>query len=103
METLAQPVFDEFAAAEYDSRLYSPDNVATGVISFGDVTDELISYYRENGFLVIQKAFTQMEVSDALNGLMDLIDGKCPDFTDVQLERSVAKELVSMSVEDRRD
>ncbi len=103
MRTLTKPAFDEYAAAEYDGHLYSSDNVATGVESLDDVTDELVDYYRENGFLVVQNAFTRTEVSNALSGLMDLIDGKRPEFTEVQFEQNVADELGSMSVENRRD
>jgi len=103
MQALKNPVFDEYRTAEYDSRLYSSDNVATGVESLNDVADEHVDYYRENGFLVVQKAFTRIEAREALAGLMDLIDGKSPDFTEVQFEQSVAETLASSSLENRRN
>lgn len=107
------PAFDEFAASKYNENLYRYDNVATGISSLDSVTDEHVAYYRDNGFLVIQNAFVLEKIKAARNGMMDLIDGKSPEFAKavalapeknlIQFEGSMRNSLNTIPVEERRN
>ena len=110
---IENPTFDEYSASKYNENLYRYDNVAIGINSLDRVTDEHVAYYRDNGFLVIQNAFALEKINAARNGMMDLIDGKCPEFTEaaalepeknfMQFEGSMKNSLNTIPVEERRN
>ena len=83
--------FDEFEDQDYDESLYRYDNVASGVDSLDDITDEHVRYYRDNGFLAIQNAFTLENVASLLDAIYYLIDDNNPDYSGVQYESSLAE------------
>ncbi len=101
--TSKEAVFDEYEAREYDERLYQYDNVATGVDSLDSIDDEHVDYYKENGFLAVQNAFTHDEIQLAVDGLMDVIDGKYPEFEHIHFEKSQSDVLDTLSPQQRRD
>ncbi|MDA0747035.1 MAG: hypothetical protein O2954_10980, partial [bacterium] len=71
--------FDAYADdGGYSPELYEYHEIATGVESFDTITDADVQRFHEQGFLPVEKAFTQTETRDALEGLMDLIEGKNP-------------------------
>jgi phytanoyl-CoA hydroxylase len=84
MDTVAEPT-PASTAPDMDL-LYRYSGFAKGVDGFASVGDAEIARFHEQGYLVVNDAFNQQEVRDALDGLMDLIDGKNPDFTGVQFE-----------------
>jgi phytanoyl-CoA hydroxylase len=88
METqITEPMLDEFQSEEYDERLYRFDNVASGIDSLDNVKSDHIAYYKENGFLAVQKAYSKTDIQAALSGFMDLINGKIPGFNGIQFEK----------------
>ena len=100
---IGETIFDTYAAADYNESLYRYDNVAKGVDSLEDVTDEHVAYYWENGFLPVQSAFDLGKINAARDGLMDLIDGKIPEFTEIQFEGSMKEKLDTVSPDERRN
>ncbi|MBP6507900.1 MAG: phytanoyl-CoA dioxygenase family protein, partial [Opitutaceae bacterium] len=83
--------------------LYQPVATGFGVDHFEDIGPREIEFYRENGYLLVRQAFTAKETADALQGLLDLIAGKRPDFTGLLFEAK-AKELIpTLSPEQRQD
>lgn len=85
-EAVEEAWFDSFEAAEYAPDLYQYATVADGVSAFGDLTDEHVERFREQGYLVVHHAFSAAEVHAAMEGLLDLIDGKNPAFKGIQFE-----------------
>ena len=69
---------DEFGVEEYNPELYKFDNVATGIPSLDDLTDDHVQYYRYNGFLAVQKVFTKEEVQQAIQAMYDIIESQHP-------------------------
>lgn len=88
----------------YPDDLYSFDTVANSISgSFAGVTDVDIESFHQNGYLVIEDAFTADEVQDALDGMVHLMDGKNPDFRAIQFEPKLAKQKDEMAGDERRD
>ncbi len=88
----------------YSEELYSFDTIANSMSgSFDGVTDADIQYFHQNGYLVIEDAFTKDEVKDALDGMVHLMDGKNPDFRAIQFEPTLAKVKDEMDKDERRD
>ena len=54
--------------------------VAGRVDGFDGVTDEAVGRYHEHGYLVINAAFSASAIADALQALVDLIDGWSSGF-----------------------
>jgi len=84
-----ETMFDKPGEEVYPDNLFRFENIAEGIGTLDDVTDAHVNYYRETGFLVVQRAFTPEEVQAALDGWVDLVLGKSPDFTGIQFEASV--------------
>ena len=84
--------------------LYRYDGLADGVTGFDSVTERAIARFREQGYLVVHKAFTIDRVQDALDGLLDLLAGRSPSFDSVDYESSVdPATLDGMAAEERQD
>ncbi|MEO6876686.1 MAG: phytanoyl-CoA dioxygenase family protein [Opitutaceae bacterium] len=102
MSTTAAPeVLFDVVADMHVPELYQPTAVADGVEHFSDIGPEQIAFYREHGYLVVRQAFNPKEVTDAIDGLVDLIMGKRPDFKHVYFEGK-AKEILSTLGPDQR-
>jgi phytanoyl-CoA hydroxylase len=84
-------------------RLYQTDVVAKGLAGFGAVTDEEISRFHSQGYLVVNDAFSASEVQSALDGLLELIDGREPAFKGIQFEASARELLPKLSPEQKQD
>ena len=95
--------FDPYVARDYDEALYRYDNVASGVDSLNEIGDEHVDYYKKHGFLAVQNAFTIKEVQAAIDGLLDIIDGKYPEFEYIHFEKSQSEVLHELSTKLRRD
>ena len=97
--------FTEFKIDSYGGEvpegLYQAKTVAKGIRGLDAVDDDSIELFREQGFLVVDDAFSPTEVSDALAGLTDLIDGKVPEFRGIQFEAS-ARDILDTLTGDRR-
>lgn len=79
-------VFDYGTADPYPSDLYHFSGIAPGVDTFDRVTNEQIAQFHEQGYLVVNNAFTPAEVQAALDGLFDLISGQKPEYTGLMFE-----------------
>lgn len=95
--------FDDYVASGYAPDLYRYAAVAEGIDSFDALTDEHVRRFHEQGYLVIHRAFSEAEAQAALEGLLDLIDGKNPDFKGLQFEASVRDRLPALSKEQKAD
>lgn len=104
MNTTTTSEQSTIAAIPYPPDLYRFDTTAKGISGgFTAVTETDIEYFHQYGYLVINDAFSDREVSDALAGMIHLMDGKRPDFRAIQFEPSLAKAKDEMEDDERRD
>ncbi len=88
----------------YPEYLYQYDTVADSISGgFSAVTNAEIQYFHQNGYLVIQDAFSNKEIQDAIDGMVYLMDGKNPDFRGIQFEPKLVKYKDEMNPDERRD
>ena len=97
------PQFDNYDEKPYEVDLYRAHGIATGVTGLDAVDDEAVAFYREFGFLVVQDAFTPEEVAGAVDGLLDLIDGKVPGYRGIQYELKAREKLPTLKREEKQD
>ena len=69
---------------DYDPRLYRTDVVADGVPGLAAVDDAALEQYLSEGFLVIHDAFTDDQMDEANQAILELIGA--PDFNGIQFE-----------------
>ena len=85
------------------AELYQPAGAGFGVEHFEDIGPDEIAHFHEQGYLIVRQAFNSAEVKAALEGLVDLIMGKNPDFTGVMFESKAQDMLPKLGVEQRQD
>lgn len=88
---------------EVPEGLYQAKTVARGIQGLDAVTSDSIELFREQGFLVVDDAFSLAEVEDAKAGLSNLIDGNVPEFKGIQFESSAKDILDTLTGEQRLD
>jgi len=105
MSVTAERIFDNGEAVPYAPGLYHYDHIATdGVDGFENIDEQSIARFDQQGYLVVNNAFNQTEVQDALAGLLHLISGEVVDFNGVMYERASTEVPVEeMSSEQRQD
>lgn len=81
--------------------LYDFAAVAEGLSGLQAVDDAALARYHEQGYLVVNDAFTAEEMQAATNGLIDLIAEKNPDFSIIQFRTAVRDRLATLSLEER--
>ena len=102
--TLTQQIYDDGLTEEYLPGLYNFAGLAKGVNGFEAVTEAEITQFHEQGYLVVENAFTPTEVQDTLDGLLYLISGQNPDFNGIMYESKAAEVTVEeLPVEERQD
>lgn len=104
--TVAAPErqFDDGLTGDYPQGLYDPTGVVTGVDGFAAVTDEHVAKFQEQGFLIVENAFTAHEVQVALDGLFHLLSGEVEEFNGVQYEQaSAGVEVEALPPEKKQD
>ncbi len=90
--------------ATFDPRpLYQFTALAQGIQGFAALNQSQTEFFHENGYLVVNKAFSSLEVKAALDGLLKLIDGQVPEFTGLQFEPSAQANLENLSLEQKQD
>jgi phytanoyl-CoA hydroxylase len=94
--------FDE-TVEEYPPELYRYSALAQGVDGFDAVADKEIELFHEQGYLVVQDAFTPDEVGSALEGLLDLVEGRNPEFRGIQFEAKARDALAALPLERKQD
>lgn len=88
----------------YPDELYRFDTVANSITGgFSSVSNTDIDYFHQNGYLVIEDAFSTEEIEEALAGMVYLMDGKKPGFRAIQFESKLAKLKDEMKPQERRD
>jgi phytanoyl-CoA hydroxylase len=102
-EAVEEAWFDEYGPQEYPLGLYDPAGVAEGIEGFGALTDEHVAFFRDQGYLVAHNAFSPAETQAALEGLLDLIDGKNPAFKGIQFEVTARDILPTLQREQKQD
>ena len=102
--TAPERQFDDGLTDEFPPDLYEPTGVVTGVDGFDAVTDAHVAQFHEQGFLIVENAFTAHEVQVALDGLFHLLSGEVEEFNGVQFERASAGVAVEeMPLEEKQD
>lgn len=102
-EAVEEVLFDDYNDTGYSEGLYRAAGTATGVDGLDAVADQQVALYGRQGYLVIHRAFTAAEVGAALDGLLDLIDGRNPEFKGIQFELRARDLLPTMSREQKQD
>jgi phytanoyl-CoA hydroxylase len=105
--TVTAPVaglVDDAVIADYPEDLYHYDAIAKGVEGFDAVGAAEIELFHQQGYLVINHAFSPQEAKDGINGLIHLLSGEIPGFDGVMYEQAAAGiDVESMSPEERQD
>lgn len=96
-------LLDDGVSAEYRPDLYQFAVTADPIDTLDAVTADDLARFHEQGYLAIRQAFTPAEVEAALTGLLDLIDGKNPEFTGIQFERHARERLADLRREEKQD
>jgi phytanoyl-CoA hydroxylase len=96
------PLFDS-GAPEHAPELYAHDAVAEKVNGLDAITDEHIAFYRQEGYLAVENAFTAEEVKAGLDGLIHLIMGGNPEFNGVSFEAKAKEILPTLGPDARQD
>ena len=108
-EAVEEAWFDEYGPGEYPEHLYRYVGVAQwidGFAAFAADSARHVAFFREQGYLVIHNAFTADDAQAALQGLLDLIDGKNPEFLKtkgIQFEATARDLLPALPVERKQD
>ena len=88
---------------DYPPDLYLHSGIAQGVDRFSSVTEDEIERFHEEGYLVINNAFSADEVKDTMTGFMDLLAGVNPEFNGVQYEGMAGIIPSDLSLESKQD
>lgn len=97
-------IFDYGEVADYPADLYHHRTVAAGVEGFAGVTKEALEHFHEQGYLVVHGAFSAVEVTAALEGLLYLLSGQHPTFKGVMYEKKARGiEVERLPLEERQD
>jgi len=89
-------------AEPHATDLYAYDSVVDGVIGFEAVGETEIARYREDGFLLVRKAFGDAEVKAARATLHELVTSDAPACEAVYFEGSI-RDLIPSLADEARD
>jgi len=95
--------FDDSRPGDYDPQLYQRRGLAESIVGFDAVDDAQYARFHEQGFLAIEGAFSPQEVRDALDGMLDVIDGKYPGYRGLQFEAGARALLPTTPREQKQD
>lgn len=101
MEIVGKQYEWDVEVPEHAPDLYDFAALAEGLSGWSAVDDAALARYHEQGFLVVEDAFTPAEMQSATNGLVDLIAEKNPDFSIIQFHSAVRDRLATLSLEER--
>lgn len=81
--------------------LYDFAALAEPLNGFAAVDEAALARYHEQGFLAIENAFSAADITNGINGIVDLIAEKNPDFSIIQFHTKVRDQLASLTLEER--
>jgi phytanoyl-CoA hydroxylase len=96
-------IMDDQPGGVSSDDLYQAKTTAKGIDGLESVTDEHIALFHEQGFLVVNNAFSSEEVASALAGMLHLIGGGNPDFKGIQFEHAALDRIETTPAEERQD
>ncbi len=85
------------------SDLYDYEAIAETINGLDAIDDEAVARYQEQGFIAVRNAFTPSEVQAALDSLTDLIEGRIPEFHNIQFNADVRDRLNTLTYAERMD
>ena len=94
---------DQGIAEIHDPALYQPQGRARSIATLDDLKPADVAFYRDQGYLAVEQAFTPDEVRAALEGLEGLIMGRRPDFKGVIFEKKAREILPKLTLDERQD
>lgn len=98
--------YDPYGPGETPAHLFDFTGFADGIHGFDSFTEAHAAFFREQGYLVVHEAFSPGEVGAALEGLLDLIEGKSLEFIKskgLQFETRAKGILSTLTREQRQD
>ena len=98
--------YDPYGPGDTPEGLFAYRGLAETVDGLDGFGEQHVAFFREHGYLVVRNAFTPAEIEAALEGLLDLIDGKNLDFVKskgIQFETKAKGILHSLTREQRQD
>ena len=100
----AERIFDYGEEGGYRRDLYAWTHIATGINGFENVTQHDIDRFHDQGYLVVENAFSPTEVQAAIDGLLHLLSGKETEYKNVMFEKKArGAALDAMPPEVRQD
>jgi|GEM_PF-92137 len=93
----------DHGAEDHAPDLYAHDAIAEKVDGLEGITDEHLDFYRQEGYLAVENAFSPEEVKSALDGLIHLIMGGNPDFKGISFEAKAREILPQLGPAERQD
>lgn len=96
-------MLDKGTAEMHAPELYQPSGRARSIPTLDDLGPEDVAFYREQGYLAVEQAFSPAEVRAGLEGLQSLIMGRRPDFKGIVFEAKAQEILPKLGVEERQD
>jgi phytanoyl-CoA hydroxylase len=97
---------DEEAGGECPPELYAATAEAPwidGFDGFDAHTASHVARFQQDGFLSIHNAFQPSEVAGAIDGLIDLLDGRYPGYRGVQFEKQARAAAAALPGERKQD
>lgn len=86
----------------YDQGLYEPTGRAETVDGFENVGDTEIEFFKTQGYLAIENAFSLQQIEDAIAAVEDIIDGSVENYKGVLFERGVKDQVLAAPDEERK-
>jgi phytanoyl-CoA hydroxylase len=86
---------DGIAVAEQAADLYQSNAQVQHRESLDVISEQDITFFHEQGYLVIDRVFSKAQIEAARAGINDLIEGADPSFRGVQLEPGISKEYAA--------
>ncbi len=83
--------FDDGLAESYPEELYEYSGLAAMIPSLSDVGETECQFFKEQGYLAIEKVFSAKAIADAKSGLLSLLAGDNPEFKGVMYEKAFRK------------
>ncbi len=97
-------IIDSDVGGHYPSWLYDFAFTADdGIHGLESVSNSDVEMFHNRGYLVIRNAFTPDEIASALAGMVDLVEGKVPNFKGLMFENSAKDRIAQLSAEEKID